>query len=200
MGRRDSIFGTPRGGRCSGLREQNMLFFLKRLLGTPKATHTAAEAPLTAPPGGDTPAPEEIALPDCEIGGWFKTDVVGESHYQTHIRSSYGRHAIKGADPLAEKIQEWAAAKGVSLKEFVVVSARLILEDQNPYDREAVRVEVDGGTVGYLSREHARKYRRLLQKTGKPHAIGTCKARIRGGEGMPLGVALNIDLFDDRSW
>jgi hypothetical protein len=144
--------------------------------------------------------PEEMALPECSLGGWFKTDVVGESHYQPHIRSVYGRHETKGADPLAEQIRQWAAARGVSLKGFVVVYARLILEDENPYDRKAVRVEVDGGTVGHLSREDAREYRRLLQKAGKPRAIGICKARIRGGEGMPLGVALNIDLFDDRSW
>lgn len=203
--RRAVAFGVT-SQRTKGAEEQIMLSLLKRLLGTAKATHTASEAPPPrsaqhpAPPGGGTLAPEEIPLPECSFGGWFKTDVVGESHYQPHIRSVYGRHATKGADPLAEQIQQWAAAKGVSLKGFVVVAARLFLEDQNPYDRNAVRVEVDGRTVGYLSREDAREYRRLLLGTGKPRAIGVCKARIRGGEGMLLGVALNIDLFDDRSW
>jgi hypothetical protein len=37
-------------------------------------------------------------------------------------------------------------------------TAHLILEDDNPHDNQAVRVDISGYTVGYLSRKNARAY------------------------------------------
>lgn len=62
-----------------------------------------------------------------------------------------------------------------------LVSARLILEDSNPYDRDAVRVEVSGRTVGYMNRQDAKAYRRYFQKIRAGGTVGACNAQIRGG-------------------
>ena len=49
-------------------------------------------------------------------------------------------------------------------------------------DPKAVRIEIEGETVGYLSRENARDYRDALRRAGHPRlARATCKANIRGG-------------------
>ena len=61
------------------------------------------------------------------------------------------------------------------------VQAHLVLEDDNKYDPQAVRVDIEGKTVGYLSRETAREYRTRLRQTGHPRLVGVCKATIRGG-------------------
>jgi len=57
----------------------------------------------------------------------------------------------------------------------------LILEDDNPHDDKAVRVEIEGHAVGYLSRERAREYRKGLAGAGQPQTAGFCGAVIRGG-------------------
>lgn len=40
------------------------------------------------------------------------------------------------------------------------VEAKLIYEDDNEYDDNAISIEIDGNTVGYLSREDAKLYRK----------------------------------------
>lgn len=93
--------------------------------------------------------------------GLFGTAIVGESHYQAVLEYICGGRTDDGADE--------------------VVIARLVLEDENPYDTQAVRVEIEGHTVGYLSRSDARLYRERLTVAGQPRIIGQCTARIRGG-------------------
>lgn len=72
-------------------------------------------------------------------GGEYATEIVGESHYQ------------KALESLAGGRFEDAAEKHVS--------AVLIHEDDNAHDSNAVRVDIRGKTVGYLSREDARTWR-----------------------------------------
>ena len=60
-------------------------------------------------------------------------------------------------------------------------TARLILEDKNPQDINAVRVEIRGKPVGYLSPQHAILVRRQLSTKDMPKADGECQAAIRGG-------------------
>lgn len=61
------------------------------------------------------------------------------------------------------------------------VSAVLVLEDNNPKDNQAVRVEIGEATVGYLSRRDAREYREWLQRQGRMAPMVKCKAVIAGG-------------------
>ncbi|MBX3431308.1 MAG: hypothetical protein KF779_17110 [Hyphomonadaceae bacterium] len=80
----------------------------------------------------------------------------------------------------------------------VTIDVTLVLEDTNPHDANAVRVEIEGDLVGYLSRENARRYRADLAAAGQPAATVGCKARIVGGfetssgERAHLGVRLDL--------
>ena len=60
-------------------------------------------------------------------------------------------------------------------------TARLILEEKNPRDKNTVRVEIRGKQVGCLYSEEAISCREQFMARGKPNAIGQCQAVIRGG-------------------
>ncbi|MDR7402375.1 MAG: hypothetical protein QN155_09125 [Armatimonadota bacterium] len=100
----------------------------------------------------------EVTLPG---NGTFPLAIVGESKYQHHLEAICGGRTEEGVD--------------------ITKSARLVLEDTNPYDRNAVRIEIEGRVVGYLNRQDARAYREYLERIGAVRAIGICEARIRGG-------------------
>ena len=73
---------------------------------------------------------------DLSGSGKYSVDVVGESQYQEEL----------------EEICEGYTEDGHSK----IVDAILVHENDNPYDNQAIRVDIDGMTVGYLSRENAR--------------------------------------------
>jgi hypothetical protein len=87
--------------------------------------------------------------------------VVGTSHHQKDLERLAGGRSSKSAD--------------------VEVMAALLLEDDNPHDPKAVRVEIEGRAVGHLDRESARAFRRLLVKRGEEGMGILCPARIVGG-------------------
>jgi hypothetical protein len=66
----------------------------------------------------------------------------------------------------------------------------------------AVRVDVQGQTVGHLSRELARQYRKQLERAGYGSTDAYCDARIRGGwdrgEGRRGHYGVFLDLPDGR--
>lgn len=68
--------------------------------------------------------------------------------------------------------------------------ARLVPEDDNPHDANAVAVFIDGIQVGYLSRENAVRYRAAADRLGV-RGPSTCSARIRGGGSRHFGVRLD---------
>jgi len=83
------------------------------------------------------------------------------------------------------------------------VKAVLVLEDENPHDSKAVRVDIDGETVGYLPRREARQYRLRLKEAGYPELRGRCDAIIvggwdrGGGDRGHFGVKLDLPTNDD---
>lgn len=93
--------------------------------------------------------------------GHYGIEVVGESHYQRDLENICGGRSEDGAEKYVE--------------------ATLILEDSNPHDRKAVRIDIQGKTVGYLSRELAHEYRKRLTEAGHNKLTGVCNAVIRGG-------------------
>jgi hypothetical protein len=120
---------------------------------------------------------KEFALPSSGI---FHLQVVGESNYQDALETICGGRTEQGAD-----------LRGV---------ATLVLDDANPYDRNAVRVEINGLKVGHLGREDAKEYRKYLRTHGLNRIHGICKARIRGGwkrgdETGYFGVYLDFSLY-----
>ncbi len=117
-------------------------------------------------------------LIDLEGPGTFAVEVVGVSRRQDAIAALVERHRSSGRT--------------------VTTDAQLALEDSNPYDANAVRVEIDGALVGYLSRDNAARYRADLAAAGTPQATVQCKARIVGGfetasgERAHFGVRLDL--------
>lgn len=93
--------------------------------------------------------------------GTYSLNVVGESNYQAGLEWICGGRSARGADKAAE--------------------ATLTLEDDNPADAQAVRVDIRGRTVGYLDRQKARAFRKHLSICGLRGETFYCEAKIVGG-------------------
>jgi HIRAN domain-containing protein len=122
--------------------------------------------PSTAPPAHRprslrASSPRSGMLATLPGPGTFQIEVVGESHYQGALQAVCGPRCPEGEDRF--------------------VRATLVHEDSNAHDPKAVRVDIQGQTVGYLSRETARLYRAQLRQAGHPGITAGCAARIRGG-------------------
>jgi hypothetical protein len=106
--------------------------------------------------------------------------VVGESHYQSALRLA-AKEAVVGAE---------------SLHTAIPVTALLIPEPGNPYDKNAVRVDVslsEGcATVGHLPRELARDYQGPLLELTARGEVGWCPGRIMGGGDRNYGIHLQV--------
>jgi hypothetical protein len=68
-----------------------------------------------------------------------------------------------------------------SLERHLLYALRVSKCVHNPYDSKAIRVDIQGNTVGYLSRENARQYRKRLEKAGHKGMTATCFAMVVGG-------------------
>ena len=115
-------------------------------------------------------------------GGKFEFAILGVSRYRSAL----------------EKICD------ANAREPKTVEALLVPEDANPRDKSAVRVEVQGRTVGYLPAEVAEAYRRRLLESGYPGARSLCKARIIARMHSSLGgptadYSVRLDLPQKRS-
>ncbi len=103
--------------------------------------------------------------PLCDDG---RLGVVGESFYQEALQIVAGGRSF-----------------GTSFDDHLPVTAVLVPEPENPYDANAVRVDVLAGDkslkVGYLARENAERYQPFLLELREEGRIGTCPARVCGG-------------------
>jgi hypothetical protein len=109
--------------------------------------------------------------------GTYNVEVVGESHYQQELEKICGGRTEDSAEKHCR--------------------ATLVLEDSNAYDRNAVRIDVDGATVGYLPRDSAKVYRQRLKEAGHPRLYATCNAVIRGGWDRGHGNAGSFGIWLD---
>lgn len=127
---------------------------------------------------------ECVDIPVMPGIGRFLIDVAGESFYEESFAALCGERTIEGIR--------------------TEVRAQLVLEDDNPHDKHAVRVMVEGHQVGHLSREDARAFRRLV-RYGQlaEHEVFECAGLICGGwdrgEGDVgnFGVRLDLLLYDE---
>lgn len=114
--------------------------------------------------------------------GDFEFEIVGESHYQETLARLAGE---RGTQSVERRYK-----------------AKLVLEDHNLHDPKAVAVRIDNETVGYLSREDARSYRRRLGQKRLSGINATCDAIIvgggtrRDGERLFYGVKLDMKPFE----
>jgi hypothetical protein len=113
--------------------------------------------------------PEKPTLPsDGEVPpfpeGWGPLSAVGESQYQPALQraAQFGR----------------------------VCWATLLPEPHNPFDGNAVAVQIQGETVGYLSRADARRYQSRLQSLKQPMNV---PAKLIGGTSDKPSFGLMLD-------
>lgn len=116
--------------------------------------------------------------PTIAPGG--EQQVVGESNYQAALE-----HAAGGRTP-----------DGCATS---LVTAELVREPRNRYDRNAVRVDIAGQAVGYLPRVDAPRYHQLVMALWEQGVVATCWARLTGGwdrgpdDQGSIGIVLDID-------
>lgn len=137
--------------------------FLARLFGTKQPEVTVPRQVSRSEPFGVEPESEgSPSLPSraYHLVANSMLAVVGESHYQRALRG---------------------AARGRSHEDGIPVQACLSREPRNRYDKNAVRVSVDGETVGYIARDLAPLMRQRLEWVESQGLVATCHARIVGG-------------------
>jgi hypothetical protein len=104
---------------------------------------------------------ESPVVIDVNGPGEFLVPIVGESRYLNAFEQLFGERDGSGIDR--------------------VVVATLHAEPTNPHDRNAVRVEIAGLTVGYLERESAENLTSSLARSANPNAVLRVRCRVRGG-------------------
>jgi hypothetical protein len=101
-------------------------------------------------------------IPRIAGDGRFAVEVVGESNYLHSFETICGPRSKDGVN--------------------MQTRALLILEHNNKHDSNAVRVSVQGHTVGYLPRSLAANFRHVIRAAGHSrHSVFDCAAVIRGG-------------------
>ena len=122
------------------------------------------------------------ALTDFSGHGTYLLDIVGESNYQSALEKICGGRTYEGHE--------------------LIIEAVLVPEDDNPYDKNAIRVDISGKTVGHLSRENAIQYRIKLEQAGYSGIMAKCSAMITGGwdrgrgDKGHFGVKLDLQIED----
>jgi hypothetical protein len=134
-----------------------------------RGVHGGRANPLSAARVVATPTSQGYHWNDSEH---FDFEVVGESFYQNALT------AISSRTP-----------------ERSLVIASIIPDGANKHDNLAVRIDIDGRTVGHLSREDARSFRRRLGAKKLTGQITTCDAEIRGGGARKNGEKLSFGVF-----
>ncbi|MFJ1518394.1 hypothetical protein ACG59Z_00635 [Acinetobacter sp. ABJ_C1_1] len=100
----------------------------------------------------------------------YLVDIVGEQSYQANLK--------KIAGPKQER------------SKYVEVMARVVSEPFNAYDKNAIKIEISGLTVGYLSRDDAKLLAgKVINKT-VPALIngGWLDDDSEGSYGVKLGI------------
>jgi hypothetical protein len=106
-------------------------------------------------------------LTNLSGSGTYSLDIVGESNYQSALENISGGRTDES--------------------QRMIVEAVLVPEDDNPRDKNAIRVDIEGMTVGYLSRENARQYRKKRKEAGYSGIAARCSAMILGGWDRGIG-------------
>ena len=111
--------------------------------------------------GGTVPTPPPSQIGSISGPNAFAIDVVGESFYQDALSTICGGKTSAGHNKVAVAI--------------------LIHEDDNPEHAMAIRVDIDGMTVGHLDRKNAREFRQMMTQAGHAGRTIVCNAKVVGG-------------------
>lgn len=132
-----------------------------------------------ATPNEVLPEPVHVRGERVRLSGDGRISVVGESHYQPALRSA--AHGVES---------------GEGFDEAITAEAVLVPERTNQYDPQAVRVDINGRTVGYLARELAALYQPPLLELQLRGQVGWCRAGLMGGGGRYYGAFLHLGHHD----
>lgn len=91
---------------------------------------------------------------------WCNQQVAGESYYEDALRAVLGPEVTSGIERMT--------------------LARLVPEPSNAHDRNAVAVQIDGQTVGYLPREDAARFQPMLSELGARGLVAETTCRVWG--------------------
>lgn len=133
---------------------------------SPAAT---TRAPTTAPRSRPKGAPPWL----LHRRGWYAQAVAGESHYEAHLRK--------------------ITRRGEGERE---VTALLVRDPKNKYDKNAVQVLVDGGLVGFLPKEDAPAYHPAIALVESRGFTATAAGRLwwsSSAEWFSASVSLDLD-------
>ncbi len=75
-------------------------------------------------------------------GGTFSSYAIGHRHHQDALKRIFSERTSEINEKLVEAV--------------------LVIDDGNQYDNQAVRVDIQGQTVGYLKDENAKQFRKKL--------------------------------------
>jgi len=89
------------------------------------------------------------------------TYVTGTTHYQQALKSIAGDHGNTRAE--------------------VYCVAQIVPDPDNPHDDQAVRIDIEGNTVGHLPRDDARSYRKRMTRKQLGTSPTQCVAKVWGG-------------------
>lgn len=106
-------------------------------------------------------SPTWLQLPTLRSAGWL-VNVVGESFHQDNLEMVSGGRTEDGPA-------------------ITMVTAELVREPENPFDANAVRVDIDGRPCGHLARQEASDYHATLDALAAVGRPATCRAWLTGG-------------------
>lgn len=140
------------------------------------AARTPPAADRTAPPTPRTEQPAPHRVQATLYTGSETLEVVGESNYQDALRHLAG-----------------APVPGIRVPKIAVLAP----EPDNPYDANAIQVQIEAHVVGYLSREDAARYLPGVRRLMEGESFVALEAMIVcGGSGGVFGVFLDHDPDD----
>jgi hypothetical protein len=127
------------------------------------------------------PVPPGNALRTFLLEGDELVEAVGESFYQPALLTQCG------------------ARRGDAVR--FPCRASLVAQPDNPYDRNAVAVQISGELVGHLARQEAPHWQTLVRALAYHGYLATCEAMVAGrgpeGETDNLGVFLHLPTLDE---
>ena len=146
----------------------------------PPATPSQVRAPFAPPAvssGAQGPAVVGSGLDFAHIrvpaSGWCGINVVGESYYA----------------------QSFAAILGGRTGEHIV-DAVMVREPENPYDKNAIRIDINRYPVGHIAKEECRNFHPLLAYAAAKGAVLVVTARLWASEGTDRFWSVQLDLND----
>jgi hypothetical protein len=125
-----------------------------------------------------------------------------KSKKATSQRTTQGRNyavAVAGTSKYQSSLERICGGRTGSAADKEVV-AELHDERENEFDNQAVRVMIEGLKVGYLSRDDARKVRKILGKNGLREPIGIPAMIVGGwyrGDNDRGHFGVRLELFPD---